>query len=47
MMPGFRLMHGSITLVKDNHVDNYLKEILAFVYYGSMVKYRPENSICL
>ena len=22
-------------MVNDNHVDNYLKEILAFVYYGS------------
>ena len=26
-----------ITLVNDNHVDNYLKEILTFVYYGSLV----------
>ena len=24
--------------VNDNHVDNYLKETLALVYYGSMVK---------
>ena len=24
-------------LVNDNHVDNYLKEILAFVYYSSTV----------
>ena len=27
-------MRDLITLVNDNHVDNYLKEILAFVYYG-------------
>ena len=30
-------MRGLITLVNDNHVDNYLKESLAFVYYGSIV----------
>ena len=34
--PGFRLTRGLITLV--NQVDNYLKEILAFVYDGSIVK---------
>ena len=33
---GFYLMRGFIILVNDNHVDNYLKEILAFVYLGSM-----------
>ena len=33
-----------ITLVSDNHVDNYLKEILAFVYYGSILNNRPKNS---
>ena len=32
-----------ITLVNDNHVDNYLLEILAFVYYGSIVNIRPKN----
>ena len=26
-----------------DHVDNYLQEILAFVYYGSTVNYRPKN----
>ena len=26
-----------ITLVNDNHADNYLKEILAFVYDGSII----------
>ena len=36
-------MRGLITLVSDNHVDNYLKEILAFVYYGSIVNNRPKN----
>ena len=30
-------MLGLITLVNNNHMDNYLKEILAFVYYGSIV----------
>ena len=29
-------MGGLITLVNDNHLDNYLKEIFAFVYYGSI-----------
>ena len=33
-------MRGLITLVNDNHVDNCLKEILAFVYYGSIVNSR-------
>ena len=36
-------MCGLITLVSDNHVKNYLKEILPFVYYGSIVKNRPKN----
>ena len=36
-------MHGLITLVSDNHVDNYLKEILVFVYYGSIVNDQPNN----
>ena len=37
----FRLTCGLITLVSDSHVDNYLKEILAFVYYVSIVNNRP------
>ena len=37
-------MHGLIILVNDNHVDNYLKEILAFVYYGSFVNNRPNKN---
>ena len=28
-----RLASGLITLVNDNHVDNYLKEILAFFFF--------------
>ena len=36
-------MRSWITLVNDNHVDNYLKEILAFVYYGSVVNNQPKN----
>ena len=33
-----------ITLVNDNHVDNYLKEILASVYYGSNIRPKNHNS---
>ena len=36
-------MHGLITLFNDNHVDNYLKEILVFVYYGSIVNNQTKN----
>ena len=36
-----------ISLVHDNHLDNYLKEILAFVYYGSIVKNEPKNWNCM
>ena len=32
-----------ITLVDDNHVDSYVREILAFVYYGSIVKTPKRN----
>ena len=31
-------------LVNDNHVDNYLNEILAFVYYGLIVNNRQKNT---
>ena len=33
-------MRGLFTLVNDNHVDNYLKENFAFVYYGSIANNR-------
>ena len=33
-------------MVNDNHMDNYLKEILAFVYYDSIVNNRPKNGTC-
>ena len=33
-------MHGLITMVNDNPTENYLKEFLAFVYYGSNVNNR-------
>ena len=36
-------MRGLITLVNDNHMDNYLKEILVFVYYGSIVNNQPQK----
>ena len=35
---------GWISLVNDNHVDNNLKEMLAFVYYGSIVNNRPKKT---
>ena len=34
-----------ITLVNDNHIDNYLKEIMAFVHYGSIVNNRPKKHL--
>ena len=36
-------MGNLITFVNDNHVDNYLKEISVFVYYGSSVNNQPKN----
>ena len=36
-------MHGLTKVVNDNHVDNYLKEILTFVYYGLIVNNQPKN----
>ena len=39
----FFLTRGLITVVNDNHVDNYLKEILAFVYYGSIANNQPKS----
>ena len=32
-------------MVKDNHVENYLKEILVFVYYGSIENNQPKNEV--
>ena len=31
-------------MVNNDHVNNYLKEILAFVYYDSTVNNRPQNA---
>ena len=31
-------MRGLIALVNENHVDNNLKEILVYVYFGSIQK---------
>ena len=42
-VPEFRPVSGLNTLVNDNHVDNDLKESLAFVYYGSIVNNRPKD----
>ena len=36
-------MRCLISLVNDNHVNNYLKDTLAFVYYGSTVNNRPKS----
>ena len=36
-------MRRLITWVKDNHLDNCLKEILAFVNYGLIVNNQPKN----
>ena len=41
-------MRGLISLVNHNHVDNNLKEILVYVYFGSIVNNRSKNaSKCL
>ena len=32
-----------ITLANDNHVDNHLQEVLAFVYYDSIVNNLPNK----
>ena len=37
-------MHGLMTLVNSNHMDKFLKEILTFVYYGSIVNNQPKNN---
>ena len=37
-------MRGLIILVSDNHMDNYFKEILAFVYNGSTVNNQPKTA---
>ena len=39
----FLQMCSLISLVNDNHVDNNLKEILLFVYYGLIVNSRPKK----
>ena len=36
-------MRGLKTFVNDNHVDNHLKEMLEFVYHGSIVNNRLNN----
>ena len=38
-------MRAFIAFVNDSHVDNYLKEFLAFVYYGSIVNNRPKMGL--
>ena len=34
---------GLVSLVNDNHVDNNLKEIFIYVYFGSIVNNRSQN----
>ena len=36
-------MRGLISLINDNHVDNNLKEILVYVYFGAIVINRPKK----
>ena len=36
-------MHCLISLVDDNHMDNKLKEIFVYVFYGSVVNNQPKN----
>ena len=36
---------GLFLLVNDNHTDKNLKENLMYVYFGSIVKNRPNKSI--
>ena len=36
-------MHDLITLVNDNQVDSYLKDILVFIYHGWIVNNSPKN----
>ena len=36
-------MHSLISLVDDNHMDNKLKEIFVYVFYGSVVNNQPKN----
>ena len=36
-------MRSLISVVNNNHMDKYLKEILAFVYYGSTVNNQPKK----
>ena len=38
-------MHDLITLVNDDHVDHYLKKILAFVYYDLTVNIDPKMTL--
>ena len=35
-------MSGLISLVNDNHADSNLKEILVYVYFGSIVSNQPK-----
>ena len=40
-----RLMHGLISLVNDNHVDNNLKKILVYVYFRLIVNDRSKKML--
>ena len=39
----FRLTNGLILLVSDNNVDNNLKDISVYVYFGSNINNQPKN----
>ena len=36
-------MHGLISLVNDNQVDNSVKEILVYVYWGLIINNQSKN----
>ena len=38
-------MHGLNSLVSNNHVDNNLKEMLVYVYFGSIITNRPKKRL--
>ena len=40
-------MCGLISLVNDNHMDNNLKEILMYEYFGLIVNSQPKNYISI
>ena len=44
-IPRFRTNTRLISLVNDNRVDNNLKDILVYAYFGSIVNNRPKKGL--